>query len=48
VIVADGGTRTASITGGMVALANLVYSEGHRFNKPVLKSLIAAVSVGIC
>lgn len=47
VIIADGGTRTASITGGMVALANLLYSEGHRFNKPVLKSLIAAVSVGI-
>jgi ribonuclease PH len=47
VIVADGGTRTASITGGMVALANLIQSEGHRFNKPVLKSLIAAISVGI-
>jgi ribonuclease PH len=47
VIVADGGTRTASITGGMVALANLIQGEGHRFNKPVLKSLIAAVSVGI-
>lgn len=47
VIVADGGTRTASITGGMVALANLITSEGHRFNKPVLKSLIAAISVGI-
>jgi ribonuclease PH len=47
VIVADGGTRTASITGGMVALANLISSEGHRFNRPVMKSLIAAVSVGI-
>jgi ribonuclease PH len=47
VIVADGGTRTASITGGMVALANLLHSEGHRFNKPVLRSLVAAVSVGI-
>lgn len=47
VIVADGGTRTASITGGMVALANLLTSEGHRFNKPVLANLIAAISVGI-
>lgn len=47
VIVADGGTRTASITGGMVALANLIHSEGHRFNRPVLKQLVAAVSVGI-
>jgi ribonuclease PH len=47
VIVADGGTRTASITGGMVALANLVHTEAHRFNKPVLKSLVAAVSVGV-
>lgn len=49
VVVADGGTRTASITGGMVALANLVHQESHRFRSgsAVLKSLVAAVSAGI-
>ena len=46
-IVADGGTRTASITGGMVALANLLHTEAHRFSKTVLKSLVGAVSVGV-
>ena len=49
VIVADGGTRTASITGGMIALANLMHSENRRFNSNnhPLKRLIAAVSCGI-
>jgi ribonuclease PH len=49
VIVADGGTRTASITGGMIALANLLHSEGRRFNSNnhPLKRLVAAVSCGI-
>jgi ribonuclease PH len=49
VIVADGGTRTASITGGMVALANLIASEQRRFQSAqgLLKCLVAAVSVGV-
>jgi ribonuclease PH len=49
VIVADGGTRTASITGGMIALANLMHSESRRFNSNnhPLKRLVAAVSCGI-
>lgn len=49
VIVADGGTRTASITGGMIALANLLHSEGRRFKNDIhpLKHLVAAVSCGI-
>jgi ribonuclease PH len=49
VIVADGGTRTASITGAMVALANLLQSEQRRFQSatPVLRCLVAAVSVGL-
>ncbi len=47
VIVADGGTRTASVTGGMVALANLVATEQHRFRGNPLQCLAAAVSVGI-
>lgn len=49
VIQADGGTRTASVTGGFVALAlalNKLMRE-KQISKPPLKSSIAAVSVGI-
>jgi len=49
VIEADGGTRTASITGGFVALAlalsRLKKSEG--LDKQILTGWLAAVSVGI-
>jgi len=49
VIQADGGTRTASITGGYVALADAI---GHLLEKGLLKKTpllgqIASVSVGI-
>jgi ribonuclease PH len=44
VIVADGGTRTASITGGYVALAAALMTYGM---ERLLVSKIAAVSVGI-
>ncbi|MDA8204387.1 MAG: ribonuclease PH [Chloroflexi bacterium] len=44
VIQADGGTRTASITGGYVALALALRSAGR---ESVLTSRVAAVSVGI-
>lgn len=48
VIVADGGTRTASITGAMVALAHLLHSEKDRFQAgSPLKRLAAAVSAGL-
>ncbi|MBN2081693.1 ribonuclease PH [bacterium] len=47
VIVADGGTRTASVTGGMVALANLIATEKRRFRNEPVKCLTAAVSAGI-
>lgn len=47
VIVADGGTRTASITGGMVALANLIASERRRFRSEPVNCLVAAVSAGV-
>jgi ribonuclease PH len=52
VIDADGGTRTASITGAVVALGLAVESmkESGLLKKggpPVLKQLLAAVSVGI-
>ena len=50
VIQADGGTRTASITGGCIALAEAIKTLKKRQgndNKPILKQLIASVSVGI-
>ncbi|MDQ3023735.1 MAG: ribonuclease PH [bacterium] len=47
VIIADGGTRTASVTGSMVALANLLHTERQRFRQPIVKTLTAAISVGI-
>lgn len=49
VIQADGGTRTASITGSAVALADAVrHLYTHRkINQNPLKHLVAAVSVGM-
>ena len=50
VLQADGGTRCASITGGMIALADaLAYlqSQGKLAASPI-KHFIAAVSVGVC
>lgn len=49
VLQADGGTRTASITGASVAVAiavNKLLAEGKLTESP-LKSLVAAVSVGM-
>ena len=48
VLQADGGTRTASITGGCVALADACawLSAQHRHAVP-FGSLVAAVSVGV-
>jgi ribonuclease PH len=49
VLQADGGTRTASITGGYVALAQCVsfMKKVGMVTKPVLKDHVAAVSCGI-
>ncbi len=50
VIQADGGTRTASITGGYVALVEaLRYAQREKLikNDPLI-GMIASVSVGIC
>ena len=49
VLQADGGTRTASITGGFVALALAVGSLRGRglLKRPVLRDTVAAVSVGV-
>lgn len=49
VIQADGGTRTASITGGyiamVIALSRLIQEDA--ISREVIKNLISAVSVGI-
>jgi ribonuclease PH len=51
VLQADGGTRTASITGAYVALADaLAWAQQHRHIKDkhkVLKEAVSAVSVGV-
>lgn len=49
VLQADGGTRTASITGGFLALADALYPEFRRCGPeehPLIDS-VAAISVGI-
>ena len=49
VIQADGGTRTAAITGGYVALADAIQQlrESGRLLSEPLRDLVAATSVGI-
>jgi ribonuclease PH len=52
VIEADGGTRTASITGAVVALGlavNKLKADGvlSKSGSPIIRQLLAAVSVGI-
>src|SRR5688572_20969516 len=49
VLEADGGTRTASITGGLVALVDALASIRGELDpaRPVLSDSVAAVSVGI-
>jgi ribonuclease PH len=49
VIQGDGGTRTASITGSFVALADALYKikKGGLISKIPIKEFVAATSVGI-
>lgn len=49
VLQADGGTRTASITGGFLALCLALSKlrERKAINKPVLTGMVAAISVGM-
>ena len=49
VIQADGGTRTASISGGFVALylATKKLKDNYNIKKPIIKDFIGAVSTGI-
>jgi len=48
VLEADGGTRTASITGGFIALALALGRMGElgQLPRPVLRDIVAAISVG--
>ena len=47
VIQADGGTRTASITGACVALADAIRSLKEPSARGAFKALVASVSVGV-
>ena len=49
VIQADGGTRTASISGGFVALYQAIdlLKKNYNIKKPIVKEFIGAVSAGI-
>ena len=49
VILADGGTRCASITGGYVAMAQAIrkLKEQERVRRDPLEAAVAAVSVGV-
>jgi ribonuclease PH len=49
VIQADGGTRTASITGGCVALVDAIHAlmRQKKLKKNPFKQLVASISVGI-
>jgi ribonuclease PH len=50
VLQADGGTRTASITGGFVALHQCIafMKKVGLITKPAIKDHVAAISCGIC
>tara|TARA_Y100000590_G_scaffold155566_1_gene178812 strand:+ start:449 stop:1159 length:711 start_codon:yes stop_codon:yes gene_type:complete len=49
VIQADGGTRTASISGGFIALFFAIkkIKENYNIQKPIIKDFVGAVSAGI-
>ena len=49
VIQADGGTRTASISGGFVALYMAIekIKKNYNIQKPIIKNFIGAISAGI-
>jgi ribonuclease PH len=50
VLEADGGTRTAAITGAYIALVDAIRAfekEGVKFAAPPIKDSVAAVSVGV-
>ena len=49
VIQADGGTRTASISGGFVALYQAIekLKKNYNIQQKIIKNYVAAISVGI-
>ena len=49
VILADGGTRCASITGGYVAMAQAIHNlrAQERISRDPIEAVVAAVSVGV-
>ena len=49
VIQADGGTRTASISGGYLALFQSIekLKRAYNINKPIIKEPVAAISTGL-
>ena len=49
VIQADGGTRTASINGGFIALYQAIsmLKKNYNIQKPIIKEFLGAVSAGI-
>jgi ribonuclease PH len=49
VVQADGGTRTASISGSFVALYLAIdkLKKNYNIEKPIIKNFVAAISVGI-
>ena len=49
VIQADGGTRTASISGGFVALYQAIekLKKNYNIQQRIIKNYVAAISVGI-
>ena len=49
VIQADGGTRTAAISGGFVALYQAInlFKKNYNIQKPIVKEFVAAISAGI-
>ena len=49
VIQADGGTRTASISGGYIALYKSIekLKRSYNINKPIIKESVAAISAGL-
>lgn len=49
VLQADGGTRTASISGGFVALYQSIeiLKKNYNIQKPIIKEFVGAVSAGI-
>ena len=49
VIQADGGTRTASISGGFISLYLAIekLKNNYKLDKPIIKNFIGAVSTGI-